>query len=108
MFALREQYFGQLKMSSGRGDNVQRVAGGGSLGNGMENVRVMFGGDFLGGVRLGVEDAGEFHLAGSGEFRVNADMILTQRARAEDGDFDLRCHAGSLKFSVQGSKFKVH
>ena len=38
---------------------------------------------------LRVENAGEFHLAGGGEFRINADVILAERAGAEDGDFDL-------------------
>ncbi len=89
VFALLQQQFGEFKMRGGGCDNVQRVGGGSGLGDGVENAHIMFGGDFARGVGLDVEDAGEFHLAGCGEFSVNADVVLSQRPGAENGDFDL-------------------
>jgi hypothetical protein len=105
--ALLEQLFRDLKMSRGGRDNVERVAGSGGFGDGIENVRVVPGRDFAGSIRIRVENAGEFHQTGGGEFGVNADVILTERAGAKNGDFDFCCHAGSLKFRVHSSKFKV-
>ena len=96
VFALREQRFGQFEMRDGRGDDVERVGVGGGFGDRIENARVVFGGDFAGGVGVRVKNAGEFHQTGGGEFGVNADVFLAERTGAEDGDFDLRCHAGSL------------
>ena len=89
MLALLQQRFGQIKMRGRGRDDVQGVAGGGGFGDGIKNARTVFGGDFARGVGVGVEDAGEFHLAAGGEFGVDADVVLSQRAGAEDGDFDL-------------------
>ena len=89
VFALREQRFGQLEMRDGGRDDVQRVAGGGGFGDGIENARVVFGGDFAGGLGVGVINAGEFDLSGGGQFGVDADVFFAERAGAEDGHFDL-------------------
>ena len=35
----------------------------------------------------------EFNLSGVRKFRVKPDMLLAERACAEDGDFYFRCHA---------------
>jgi hypothetical protein len=107
VFALREQLFRNFKMRGGGRDDVERVAGGGGLGDGIKNVRVVPGGDFAAGVGIRVEHAGEFHQTGGGELGVNADVVLAERAGAKNGDFDFCCHAGSLKFRVHSSKFKV-
>ena len=45
--------------------------------------------NFPGGVGIRVENAGELHQTGAGEFSVNADVVLAERAGAENGDFDL-------------------
>ena len=66
MPALREQGLGQFKMRGGGGDNIQRVAGRTGLGDGIEDAYFVFGGNFTGGVSLGVENTGELHLAGGG------------------------------------------
>ena len=50
---------------------------------------IVFRGDFAGGFGVGVVNAGEFDLSGGGEFGINADVMLPERAGAEDGDFDL-------------------
>ena len=55
----------------------------------VKDVRVVFLGDFAGGFGVRVENAGEFHLAGGGEFGINAGVMLAERAGAEDGDFIL-------------------
>jgi len=58
VFALLQQQFGEIKMR-GRGcDNVQRVGGRSGFRDGVENARIVFGGDFARSVGLGVEDAG--------------------------------------------------
>ena len=88
VFALREQRFGDFKMRDGGGDDVQRVAGGGGFGDGIEDARIVLRGDFAGRVGVGVVNAGEFDLSGGGEFGVDANVILAERAGAEDGDFD--------------------
>ena len=65
---------------------------------------VVFGGDFAGGVGVGVENAGELNLPGGGEFGVNAGVILSERADAEDGHADFRdcgCHAASLPLKTK-------
>jgi len=46
VFALREQLFGDIKMRGGGRGDVQRVAGGGGLGDGSENVQMVFLRDF--------------------------------------------------------------
>ena len=81
-----------------------RVAGGGGLGDGVENARAVFGGDFAGGVGGRVVNAGEFHLAGGGQFGVDADVFFAQRAGAEDGDANFvdSCHAASLPLMEDG------
>jgi len=89
VFALLQQQLGELKMRGGGCDDVLCVGGGSGLGDGVENARIVFGGDFAGRVGLGVEDAGEFNLAGGCKFSVNADVVLSQRPGAENGDFDL-------------------
>ena len=82
-------------MRGGGRDDVQRVAGGGGLGDGSEDAQLVFLGDFAGGFGVRVVNAGEFHLAGGVEFGINAGVMLAERAGAEDGDFDF-CHARSL------------
>ena len=89
MLALGEQLPGDLKMGDGGGDDVQGIAGGGGLGDGAEYAQFMFLRNLAGGFRVGVVYAGEFHLTGGGEFRIDAGMMLTERPGAEDGDFDL-------------------
>ena len=101
MFALREQLFGDVKMRGGGRDDVQRVAGGGGFGDGIENAQLVFLGDFAGGFGVSIVNAGEFHLAGGVEFGINAGVMLTERAGAEDGDFDF-CHARSLPEAEAG------
>jgi len=78
----------------GRGD-VQRIAGGGGFGDGREDVQLVFLRDFARRFRVRVVNAGEFNRPGSVEFGIDAGVMLTERAGAEDGDFDF-CHARSL------------
>src|SRR5665213_627012 len=95
VFALREQSFRDVKVRGGGRDDVQSVAGGGGFGDGGEDVQFMFLRDFAGGFGVHVVNAGEFHLPGGVEFGINAGVMLTERAGAEDGDFDF-CHGRSL------------
>ncbi len=88
VLALGEQLPGQFEMGYGRGDHVQRVAGGGGLGEGGEDAGLALGGDAARGLGIGVENAGEFDLAGLGEFGVNAGVFLAERTHAEDGHSD--------------------
>ena len=78
---------------------------GGGFGDGIENARVVFGGDFAGRVGVGVKNAGEFNLhCGLCQFRVNAGMILSEGADAQDGHPDFRdcgCHAPSLPLKTK-------
>ena len=83
MLALREQGFGEVKMGGGGGDDAQGVAGGGGFGQGGENARAVFCGDFAGGFGGGVIDAGELHLAGGGEFGIDAGVFLAERTDAQ-------------------------
>ena len=89
VLALRKQLFGDVEMRRGGRDDVQRVAGGSGFGDGIENFRAMFGGDFAGGVGIGVENSGEFDVSGGGEFGVDANVMLSERAGSQNGDFDL-------------------
>ena len=49
----------------------------------------MFLGDFARGLRVRVKNAGEFHDARRVQFGIDAGVMLAERTRAEDGDFDL-------------------
>lgn len=93
-------------MRNGRRDNVQRVGVGSGFGDGPENARVVFGGDFMGRVGVGVKNSGEFNLSGSSEFGVNAGMFLAKRADTEDGhsDYVVDCHDPSLPLKTLYAK----
>ena len=88
VFALGEQWFGNFKMRCrGRGD-VQRIGILRGLGNGTENLRAMFSPDPVRGIGVGVADPGELDLPGLFQFRIDARMVLAERADAQDGDAD--------------------
>ena len=89
VFALLQQQFGEFKMRGRGRDNIQRVGGGSGLGDGVENARIMFGGDFAGGFGRRIVNAGEFNLSRRRQLGVDADVVLSERPGAEDGDFDL-------------------
>ena len=76
-------------MSGRRRDDVQRIARGGGFGDGFENVQLKFLADLARGLGVRVKNAGEFHAAGGVQFGINPRMMLAERTRAEDGDFDL-------------------
>ena len=75
-------------MGGGGGDDVEGVGTGGGFGGGVKDADVVPDGDFGRGVGVGVKHAGEFDLAGGGEFGVDANVLLAERAGAEHGDFD--------------------
>ena len=75
-------------MRCGGCDNVQRVAGGGGFSDGREDAQLVFLRDLARSFRVGVENAGEFHLSGSVEFRINTGVMLSERTSAENGDFN--------------------
>jgi hypothetical protein len=76
------------------------------FGDGRENVQFVFLGDFAGGFSVRVVNAGKFHFAGGVEFGVDARVMLTERAGAKDGDFDL-CHARSVLPQLSTFNFQL-
>ena len=88
MFPLCEQLLGDVEMCGGGRDDVERVAGGGGLGDGREHAQLMFLCDFASGFSVRIINAREFHLTGGVQFSIDAGMMLTERACAEHGDFD--------------------
>ena len=76
-----------------RVDNELEMGSG--LGDGGKDLELVFRGDGAGGFGVRVVNAGEFDVAGGVEFGINAGVMLTERAGAENGDFDF-CHAQSL------------
>src|SRR5664280_1032748 len=82
-------------MRGGGRDDVERVGIFSGFGDGIENAQFMFRGDFFCRVGMRVENSREFDLSRFFECGINPRMMLTERAGAEDGDFDF-CHARSL------------
>ena len=92
---LLHQLLRDLEMENRRRDDVQRVARGSGFVQRIKNVELVFvrHGAGAGGVRI--KNAGQLNEPGGVEFRVNAGVVLAERTRAEDGDFDFLHRADS-------------
>ena len=91
VFTLRKQLFGDFEMGRGRRGNVQRIGIGGGIGNGVEDLNAVFGGNFICRVRVGVINPGELDLPGLCQFSIDARVVLAQRANSENSDADFVC-----------------
>ena len=91
-------------MRGRRRDDVERVSICGGLSDGIENPCAAFGGNFAGGVGIGVVNAGKLDLTGIGQFHVKAGVMLPQRADTQNGHSNFRvgsCHEPSLPLKAE-------
>ena len=94
MFALFEQRPGQLEMRGRGRDDAHGVAGLRRLGHRAERAHAVFLGNLARGLGGDIINPDKIHLPAGRQLRINARMLLAQRAGAEHGHSDFVCVRG--------------
>jgi hypothetical protein len=107
VFALLQQRFGDFKMRDGRRDDVERVGISAASAMELKTCSLCFAAILRAESACASKMPANSTVAGGFlEFGIDARVMLSERAGAEDGDFDL-CHARSVLPQLSTFNFQL-